>query len=676
MAEEGKVKILIDLITDSVEKGLDRIEEEIDNLGDKFNERFGIIGRGLDNLGRRFMDVGERMVDAGENMSQALALPFLAIGTAAVMAARKVREGEKEWNKFTKNVESLQKALAPLGVILLRFANEYMPKLTAVVKEIVTRFAKLDKSTQKWVIAISALAVAIGPVIMFVGALGLAFGGLISLMGMLLSPAALAAGAIVGLGAAAIKSLGGMDFLRGKLEQLRAKAKEVEKAFNTLKTRLKEALNFEDLGMTFGPILRTLVRAIQNGDPQMIGYALAALINRGVEVLRNAVGLINWQAVAIAIANGLVRIGQYASIIIPPVVQALSNVFQQIPWQQIAAVIGQQAGRIVPPLAQALAIIIRTLAQNLGPIIPALIQLGIALALAFVDAVFDPATWIPIIQTHGWDLLVTGLSLIFLPGRILGIIGQLLGKIPLAGRLLQWLWDALVKLAGPARERVYQKFGEIWDAIKKPLGEKWQKVKERGRQLLQEAVDDWKLKMRAGLTMLWNQAKGWVSSGVNRALSGHAGKFTKAAQEWINKLRSSLASLPGKMRTWGRNAVQGLVNGLSSMLGKVASIAKKIANTVKQYVGWQSPTEKGPGRDSDKWAPNFMKMFVGGLRAGIPDVRRVVLDVAANVNPTMAVSSPQAPAKPAPTVIVNNHGRDLTGWDVVNALRRREWLDA
>ncbi len=65
---------------------------------------------------------------------------------------------------------------------------------------------------------------------------------------------------------------------------------------------------------------------------------------------------------------------------------------------------------------------------------------------------------------------------------------------------------------------------------------------------------------------------------------------------------------------WGVNLVTGFVDGIKSIPGKVAEAASSVAKTVKSYLGFSSPTEKGPGSDSDKWAPNFVNMFADGLK--------------------------------------------------------------
>ncbi|MDN9012941.1 phage tail tape measure protein, partial [Brevibacillus laterosporus] len=39
---------------------------------------------------------------------------------------------------------------------------------------------------------------------------------------------------------------------------------------------------------------------------------------------------------------------------------------------------------------------------------------------------------------------------------------------------------------------------------------------------------------------------------------------------------------------------------------------------LKQFLGFSSPTEKGPASKSDRWAPNLMRMFSEGITDSLP----------------------------------------------------------
>src|SRR5205807_3385146 len=76
---------------------------------------------------------------------------------------------------------------------------------------------------------------------------------------------------------------------------------------------------------------------------------------------------------------------------------------------------------------------------------------------------------------------------------------------------------------------------------------------------------------------------------------------------------------------FGINLITGLANGIKNAAGNVLHAALTgVANTVKFLIGWHSPTKEGPGADSDKWAPNLIKMMSEGLIAGVPKIQAAV----------------------------------------------------
>lgn len=67
------------------------------------------------------------------------------------------------------------------------------------------------------------------------------------------------------------------------------------------------------------------------------------------------------------------------------------------------------------------------------------------------------------------------------------------------------------------------------------------------------------------------------------------------------------------MYEWGKNAISGFVQGIEDGIAKIKEVAGKIGNTLKGFLGFESPPKEGPLSDSDKWMPNMMDMFADGI---------------------------------------------------------------
>jgi hypothetical protein len=63
---------------------------------------------------------------------------------------------------------------------------------------------------------------------------------------------------------------------------------------------------------------------------------------------------------------------------------------------------------------------------------------------------------------------------------------------------------------------------------------------------------------------------------------------------------------------------------------------------VADHLGFHSPTKLGPGRDADKWAPNFVKMFEEGLQVNLPQISKASTKFASDLVTPINLSNPEA----------------------------------
>lgn len=75
-----------------------------------------------------------------------------------------------------------------------------------------------------------------------------------------------------------------------------------------------------------------------------------------------------------------------------------------------------------------------------------------------------------------------------------------------------------------------------------------------------------------------------------------------------------ITSLPGKALQWGRDFIQGFVDGIRSMISSVIDAVKGIANTVAEWLHFSRP-EKGPLREYERWMPDMIDGMVSGIKA-------------------------------------------------------------
>jgi hypothetical protein len=165
----------------------------------------------------------------------------------------------------------------------------------------------------------------------------------------------------------------------------------------------------------------------------------------------------------------------------------------------------------------------------------------------------------------------------------------------------------------------------------------------------------------------WNKLKQSAKEGMDRVV--------QAVKDGVAKVKSTV----GQWVSAGKDLIMGLVNGIKSVAGRVVSAAlstvKSAINKAKAFLGIHSPAKMTIEMGQD---------FGAGFAIGIGDMIRQAQTAAltlanTSVQPVAATAAPGSRtterAAQTTTVVINNYGRDLSGWDVANALRKKEWLD-
>ncbi len=134
----------------------------------------------------------------------------------------------------------------------------------------------------------------------------------------------------------------------------------------------------------------------------------------------------------------------------------------------------------------------------------------------------------------------------------------------------------------------------------------------------------------------WDKIKEAIVKGFNYVKD----KITNAIQviknkitEWIEvikqipiKIKEILGSLANKALQWGIDMIQGFIDGIKKMIGKVVDVVKGVGEKIASFLHFSRPDE-GPLREYEKWMPDFMK----GLAKGINDNKYLVEDAISSV---------------------------------------------
>lgn len=184
------------------------------------------------------------------------------------------------------------------------------------------------------------------------------------------------------------------------------------------------------------------------------------------------------------------------------------------------------------------------------------------------------------------------------------------------------LWDAIVgifKAAWEAIKKVWSTvtgwFSNLWGGIKAGAGKAWEGIKNTIN------------KAREGVQKAWGSVKGWfsnlwgnVKSGISNAWGGIKDWFSNLQPvEWMRgaweNVGTFFENLGPRFHEWGKNLLQGLWNGITSMVDKIVegmkNIGRRIANGFKSILGINSPS-----RLFAEYGLNITQGLVVGLDRG------------------------------------------------------------
>ena len=86
--------------------------------------------------------------------------------------------------------------------------------------------------------------------------------------------------------------------------------------------------------------------------------------------------------------------------------------------------------------------------------------------------------------------------------------------------------------------------------------------------------------------------------------------------EWVGKIKEKLDEKLSEIATsafkWGKDMIQGFINGIKNMMGKVGDAVKGVADKIKNFLHFSRP-DIGPLRNYETWMPDMIKGMAKGI---------------------------------------------------------------
>lgn len=286
-ADVSKIPFALEALVQMAGKGTVSMEELRLQLGDALPGAMNIVSEALG------VTTGElyKMVEAGELSGRELIAALTKFGQgekflkgaaagAETMGAKWQELKESVQNQlgqvFLDNADSIKKALEDLGPVLKDFIKEVGPVFPDLIKgvgsfigkigELINWYKELSPSQQEFVDKMMLAAIVMGPVVLLLGVLGTAIGGITALLGFLASTAGLV---VVGILLAGLAIFGIVKYF----QRLYAEGGKFKEFWDNLWKETKELIQpfIDDWNNNIYPKIKSGLDQIKNAINQVKG---------------------------------------------------------------------------------------------------------------------------------------------------------------------------------------------------------------------------------------------------------------------------------------------------------------------------------------------------------------------------------------------------------------------
>lgn len=203
-------------------------------------------------------------------------------------------------------------------------------------------------------------------------------------------------------------------------------------------------------------------------------------------------------------------------------------------------------------------------------------------------------------------------------------IGAAITLITLLITTLMHLWNTneefrndVTALMADLKEKVFN----VIESIKKFFGELGEKISSTFSSIKETVIGK------------VEEIKEGAVEGFKKLVSGIKDKATEikgAVVEGFEKAVDYITSLPGKALEWGRDFIQGLIDGIKSRISGIKNAVQGVAEKIKSFLHFSVPDE-GPLTSAPEWMPDMIKLMVSGIKKSQPQLINAIGSMAGNM---------------------------------------------
>ena len=339
---------------------------------------------------------------------------------------------------------------------------------------------------------------------------------------------------------------------------------------------------------------------------------------------------------------------------------------------QVKGSFGQAAVRVaeaITPLLEKIATIIESLSEKIANVSPQTIEI-IGTVLAIIAAISPVASIIAKIATTISALtpVIAAINAVIAANPVVLIIMGIIAAITLLVIAIKEIiknWDNIKEGATMVWETVSGAFTKIKDSvvgafenvkasvtgaldnIKTSASDKFGAVKEAASTALntakevaiekltamKKAFDENGGGIKGTMAAAWEGIKGAYTAGFSFIDKLTGGKLSEIKDMFLNKFNEII----NNAKQWGKDLIQNMIDGILGMIGKVKEAVGKVANTIKDFLGFSEPDE-GPLKNFHTFMPDMIDLMTKGIDENLYKVQDSMNELAGTLVPQTNVN--------------------------------------
>ena len=213
------------------------------------------------------------------------------------------------------------------------------------------------------------------------------------------------------------------------------------------------------------------------------------------------------------------------------------------------------------------------------------------------------------------------------------------------------VWNAVSGFISSVLSAIWNVVSSIWNSISGTISGVMNAIFSVVSSIwnqISSAVSNVLNAIRSVVSSVWNSIKSTVSNvmqSISSTVSSIWDNIRSAVSDKISGIKSTIQNgfdaavgyikgLASDAWNWGRDIIQGIIDGIQSAIGWLADCVTNVADTIRDFLHFSVP-DKGPLTDYESWMPDFMKGLADGIDKSKKYVEKAVGGVAKAMQLTM-----------------------------------------